>query len=151
MSDYLTFLTEGYQKQPLIAITEEELIEELEGVFSPQEIEEGVVGLALKYSGVGEKMTTAAIVAAAVSAAVLAYRRFLSKAAKACKEKSGGAKSECMRSYKIKAHSEKIKTLTASKPKCKQSSDPEFCQAKIEKKINREKAKIKMVQVAPQI
>ena len=86
-------------------------------------------------------VAAAAAAAAALTAGVMAYRKFFSKAAKAC---SGAQdKKACMAQYKMKAKQAQISTLNAAKSKCAKSKKPDACKAKIDAKIGSLKAKMR--------
>lgn len=77
--------------------------------------------------------------AAALTAGVMAYRKFFSKAAKAC---SGAPdKKACLAQYKMKAKQAQISALNSGKAKCAKSKNPATCKAKIDSKISALKAK----------
>jgi hypothetical protein len=82
--------------------------------------------------GAGNAAAIAALSVGAITAGVLAYKRFFSKAARACKDKSGKEKSACMRSYKAQGKQAEIGVLTAKLSSCKNNP----------KCINRIKARI---------
>jgi hypothetical protein len=67
----------------------------------------------------GQAALTAAAGVAAITAGVLAYKRFFSKAARACKDKSGPQKTACMKSYKAQGKQAEIGVLTAKLSGCK--------------------------------
>jgi len=87
---------------------------------------------------------TAAVIAAAVAAlSYKAYKSYLSKAARACSGKKGAEKTSCMQKFKVQATKEKIKVLqNGMASKCSKSKDPNACKKNIQKKINKEKAKL---------
>ena len=74
---------------------------------------------ALKSIPGGPNVAYAALGAAAITAGVLAYKRFFSKAARACKDKSGAEKSSCMKGYKAQAKQAEIGVLTSKLSSCK--------------------------------
>jgi hypothetical protein len=110
---------------------------------------EHVKDTASSTSGAIEKATelstgqvgTAALVAAALTAGVMAYRKFFSKAAQACK--NAPDKKVCLVQYKIKARQAQITTMNAGKAKCAKSKNPAACKAKIDSRINTMKAKMR--------
>jgi hypothetical protein len=85
----------------------------------------GVAGL--------QAVPAAVAAAAAITAGVLAYRKYFSKAAKACK--GAPDKSDCMAKFKEKAKAAKVQAMSAGKAKCAKSKDPAACKAKIDAKI----------------
>ncbi len=84
----------------------------------------------------------AALAAAIITTSVVIYKRFLAKAARACKGKSGTVKSDCINNFKIKAHKEQIKKLSKDKSLCKKSKNPAKCVYKVGNKIAKIKKKI---------
>ena len=92
--------------------------------------------------GVQSTLTAVAIVASVATASYAVYKRFLSKAAKACKGKGGLEKTNCMSKFKKQAQAAKIKELQSGMTKCTKSKDPTSCKAKLQGKINKEKAKM---------
>lgn len=77
-------------------------------------------------------------VAAASAAAYAAYKRFLSKGAKACKDAAD--RKACLKTYNKQAALAKAAALQAGMSKCAQSSNPEKCKASIAKKVAKAKA-----------
>lgn len=92
--------------------------------------------------GAGAALATAAVLAAAIAGGVAAYKRFFSKAAKACKGKSGNEKTSCMNKFKRQAQQAKVSAMVSAKSKCAKSKDPSSCKIKLDKKIAKEKAKM---------
>jgi hypothetical protein len=102
----------------------------------------GAAGKAAEFAQNQPGMVGAAVAAAAaLTAGVMAYRRFFSKAAKACKTSPDRA--QCLAQYKMKAKQAQISALNAGKAKCAKTSKPEQCKAKIDGKINTLKAKMR--------
>jgi hypothetical protein len=95
----------------------------------------------IRAGGLGA-LATMAVVAAVVVAAMKIHKSFLSKAARSCKGKSGLDKTNCMVKYKKQAQAAKVKTLQSGMSKCAKTKDPSSCKAKLQAKINSEKAKI---------
>ena len=83
-----------------------------------------------------------AVAAAAVVAAYKIYKRFFSKAAKACKGKSGGEKTACMKKYKIDGLKAAKAEIMKSMSKCAKSKNPEKCKVEVKKKALKFDAKI---------
>ena len=79
--------------------------------------------------------------AAALTAGVMAYRKFFSKAAQACK--SAPDKAACLGQYKMKAKQAQISALAAGKAKCAKTKNPQACSGKIDAKIAGLKAKMR--------
>ncbi len=80
-----------------------------------------------------------AAAAAAITAGIMAYRRFWSKAARACK--GSADRKNCLNNYKNRAILAQIAATKAGKAKCAKSKNPKACNAKIDAKI--EKLKVK--------
>lgn len=168
MSEYLknlqesVILTESFHRtRDIPSISEEEMREELSGLFEDEEIdkvlEEGhwkgaIAALnspinkpfqgaydAGSASGAGKAALAIGVAAAATAAGIAAYKRFFSQAAKACSSFSGSEKTNCMNKYKVKAQQAKVSALTAGKAKCKGSA---ACKGKLDIKIAKEKSKL---------
>lgn len=169
MSEYLknlqesVILTESFHRTRdiPISLSEEEIREELQGIFESDEdletfMQEADWNLIGKYAGgtVGKIQSAAekagmqkgaaatAIVAAAALAAVGIYKRFLSKAAKDCAGLPTTEKTNCIRKHKIDAIKAKISSFEASKSKCSYAKNPEGCNNKMMYKIKAERAKL---------
>jgi hypothetical protein len=100
------------------------------------------VGKAAEFAQSQPGVVGAAVaVAAAMTAGVMAYRKFFSKAAQACK--SAPDKSACLSQYKMKAKQAQIATLNAGKAKCAKSKNAAGCKAKIDNKIKTLQAKMR--------
>ncbi len=69
------------------------------------------------------------------------YKRFFSKAAKACSNYSGAEKTACMEKYKVTAIKAQIADLRKAMSACKNSSNPQKCQSTIQAKISKLQAK----------
>lgn len=78
--------------------------------------------------------------AAAVAAGVMAYKRFFSKGAKACK--NAPDKPKCTKELKIKAMGARIQAMNTGKAKCANTKNPAKCTAKIDQKIAATKTKM---------
>jgi len=103
----------------------------------------GAVGKAAEFAqnNPGEAAAIATAVAAAATAGVMAYRRFISKAHKACKGSED--KKACMKEYHNKGVQAKISAMNAAKDKCFKTKNAEKCKSKIDVKIAGLKAKMK--------
>lgn len=102
----------------------------------------GAASKAAEYAQGHPGMVGATVAAAAaLTAGVMAYRRFFSKAAKACKNAPDRA--ACLQQYKIKAKQAQISALNAGKAKCAKSKKPDQCKAKIDAKIASIKSKMR--------
>jgi hypothetical protein len=89
--------------------------------------------LILQYKG--KILTTAAVLAAVVTATTYVYKNYLSAAARSCKDKAGKEKSTCMKKYRIEALRAKLGVLRSSISKCQKADDPVVCKEKINDKI----------------
>lgn len=99
-------------------------------------------GKAAEYAQQQPGMVGAAVAAAAaIAAGVMAYRRFFSKAAQACK--GAADRSSCLQQYKVKAKQAQISAINAGKAKCAKTKDPAKCKAKIDAKIAGLKSKMR--------
>lgn len=76
----------------------------------------------------------ALIVAAIITASIVLYKKYMTKAARACRGVDD--KSSCMIQYKMKAYGEQIKKLKMTSGLCKKSKNPDKCTKKIMGKIN---------------
>ena len=83
-----------------------------------------------------------ALAALALYGSYKTYKRFLGKAARACKGKKGADKTVCMKNYKIAAYNGQIKDLQAASKGCSKSKNPKQCVGKINQKIQKLKTKI---------
>jgi len=81
----------------------------------------------------GHSAVIAVAAAAALTAGVVAYKRFFSKGARACK--NAPDRSQCMKDLKKKAMGARIQAMNAGKAKCATTKNPEQCKAKIDQKI----------------
>lgn len=92
--------------------------------------------------GVRDGFIAAAFVGVVAQAGEMAYKRFFSKAARACKDKSGTVKTACMNKFKIDGIKEKIKVYQKGLGMCSKSKTPDKCKAKLQSKIAKAKAKL---------
>jgi len=107
------------------------------------EAQKSGVAVDIKDTSSLSSVAISALIASAIAASVLLYKRFLSKAAKACKDKKGSDKTNCMRKFKITGYQQAIKSLKQSLLKCSNTKDPSLCKSKIENKIKNYEFKIK--------
>lgn len=168
MSEYLknlqesVILTESFQRvREPISLSEEEVREELQGIFeSDDELETfmeeadwnvigkyvggkiGKIQSAAETAGMQKGAAATAIVAAAGVAAIAVYKRFLSKAAKACAGLPTTEKTNCMRKHKANAIKRKISKYESFKSKCDQAKNPTGCNNKLMYKIKAERSKL---------
>ena len=94
-------------------------------------------------SGQAKAYGTAAIAAGVAVVGYAVYKRFLSKAAKACKGKSGGEKSVCMAKFKADALQAKHKAMVANTKHCARAKNPAKCKALVVLKINKIKDELR--------
>ena len=92
--------------------------------------------------GVVTGLATAAVAAAVITIAYQGYKRFFSKAAKACKGGKGDAKTSCMNRYKVKALRKQLSDLQQGLISCDKTMDVHECREKIAKKIRKTKVKL---------
>ncbi len=109
------------------------------GVFQAMSGKDYSIGM---IDGVTTGITAVALVALASAVAYKIYKRFLSKAAKACNNKGGMEKTNCMAKFKKQATQAKIGVLQKGLSKCSKSKDPALCKNKLKVKISKEKAKM---------
>ncbi len=102
------------------------------------DIARGAVDYASQHPG--KSAAIAATAAAVITGGVVAYRRFLSKAARECK--GAANKSKCMQSARQKALKAKIQAMQAGKAKCSNTNKPYTCRHKIDTKIQKLQAKV---------
>ena len=95
---------------------------------------------ALKYGGLALLGTAGLAVAANYI-----YKRFFSAAAKACAGKSGAEKTLCMKNYQRQAIQKTIQKLQSDMKACSKATNPQKCQASIQKQIMKWKAKLARV------
>ena len=88
----------------------------------------------------GAIIAGAALAALAIFGAYKTYKRFFSKAAKACKG-TGAERKTCLKQYKVKAIQAQISDLKAATARCSASKDPGKCKATIGAKIQKLQAK----------
>jgi len=77
-----------------------------------------------------------AIVAAVAYASYKLYKRFMSKAAKACQDKKGKVKTICMNQYQLKGLEASKKPFLQGMKNCSKAKEVQSCKAKFNKKIN---------------
>jgi len=71
-----------------------------------------------------------------------AYKQFLSKAARQCRNQKGRDKNVCMEKFRRISMKKRVELLEAGKQTCKFSKNPAKCTFKIDKKINKIKLKL---------
>lgn len=99
----------------------------------------GIIGQ-VKAAAKAHPKTAAVLAGAALGAgALMAYKRFFSQAARACKGLSGGDKTKCMLQYQAKGVNAAISNLKSKMGQCK--GDPK-CTAKIQKQIGKYQNKL---------
>jgi len=76
-----------------------------------------------------------AIAALLLYASAKTYKRFLSKAARACGGQSGSAKSQCMAEFKAKAKAAQAADLSKAVAACGKAKNPEACKAAVQRKV----------------
>lgn len=92
--------------------------------------------------GTFKGLATAAVAAAIITIAYQGYKRFLSKAARACKDKSGDMKTSCMNKYRRDALKRQISYLEKGLPSCDKTMEVYDCRDRVKRRIK--KAKIKL-------
>ena len=76
-----------------------------------------------------------------IIASVYLYRRYLSKAARACKHTRGKQRTYCIAKYRYKGNEERIKELEKAMSSSKFTKNPEKFKSKLQDKIYKLKAK----------
>jgi hypothetical protein len=84
----------------------------------------------------------AALAALIAYAGYQVYKKFFSKAAKACANQSGPAKEQCLAGFRKKAVVAQAQTLMKASAACSKSKDPRKCKAVIMAKVAKVKAKM---------
>jgi len=84
----------------------------------------------------------ASIISVAAIGATIIYKKYLSQGAKACKDKKGIDKNNCMKQFKISGYKAAINLLKSESSRCKNTKNPELCKSKIQQKINKYTSKI---------
>ena len=83
------------------------------------------------------------VIAAGIAAASYQiYKRFLSKSARACSNKSGAVKTLCMQQYKKKATQARIRNMQSQMKQCDKTNNPAKCKAATMSTMKRLRAKI---------
>jgi len=95
-----------------------------------------------KMAGVEGGIGVLALAALLAYGAYRTYKRFFSKAATACKGKSGSEKTACMNKFKVTALNAQIKDLQAGSSACAKTKNPAKCKAVVAKKVAKLKAKV---------
>lgn len=77
--------------------------------------------------------TATAIASFLLASSALIYHRYLTKAAKECKEQV--IVNDCIKKYRLKARKEQLSHLRSKRSKCGVAKNPEVCEKRIDKKI----------------
>jgi hypothetical protein len=93
-------------------------------------------------TGATATLAAAAIAALVITVSYKVYKRFLSKAARMCKNLGGDAKTSCMNKYKRDSLKAQLGEIQKGKSICKKSKDPGKCVLKLDKKIHKIKVKL---------
>lgn len=105
-----------------------------------------IKGKVQPYSGMAKKAGVAAaavaVAAAIITASSLAYKKYFSKASRACKGKSGEEKNKCMKMQRGNALKAQMATLKSGISKCSQSKNPTKCRQKVIKRMDEIKYKL---------
>jgi len=88
-------------------------------------------------------VVVAVVVAAIIAGSYMVYKRFFSKAAKACKGKSGGERKTCLQTFKNNAVKAQMSALNSGMGKCAKTKNPTKCKLKVQNKIKRLQSKIR--------
>jgi tetrahydromethanopterin S-methyltransferase subunit F len=87
-------------------------------------------------------LATAMVAAAVITIAYQGYKRFLSKAARACKHKKGDDKTSCMNRYRQDAMKKQVSDLEKGFISCNKTMEVYDCKDKIKAKIRKIKTKL---------
>lgn len=93
-------------------------------------------------SGMFKGLASAALAAAVIAIAYQVYKRYISKAAKACSKYKGAEKTSCMNRYRRESMKEQIKELEMGYPLCDKTNDVYGCRYKIKSKLRKLKTKL---------
>ena len=99
-----------------------------------------IVQYANTPAGIG--VGAAALAALVAYAGYQVYKKFFSKAAKACANQSGAAKEQCLAGFRKKAVVAQAQTLMKASAACAKSKDPRKCKAVIMAKVAKVKSKM---------
>lgn len=88
-------------------------------------------------------MLITGVVILVASVSFMLYRRYMSKAAKACSKLKGNNKTRCMELARKEANKIKVLTLQKNKKLCSNTKNPKKCIDKLNKKIHNLSKKIK--------
>jgi hypothetical protein len=89
----------------------------------------------LVASPAAQGVAAGAVAALLLYASAKTYKRFLSKAARACSGQSGAAKTGCMQDFKAKAKAAQAADLAKAAGACSKAKNPEACKAAIRRKV----------------
>ena len=91
------------------------------------------------HAGTEEVAAATAVAGAIGVAAYNIYKRFFSTAAKACKDKSGSEKTDCMQEYKQKGTVAYNSLIQRNMGRCDKSKDPNACKESLRLKMKKGK------------
>jgi len=89
------------------------------------------------YLDVIQEEYTTEIIVAAIMAAIVAYRRYLSAAAQKCKNTKGQAKTICIIQNQIVALKKSLKDFSKASSSCKDDNCKKSIESKVEKITNK--------------
>ena len=127
----LDFLSTGTFNNQLL--TESKKLNDLENYLDSLIEQQDQMGLGTAVAILAAPFVVAAAI---ITASAMTYKNILSKAARACKRKSGSEKTECMKKFKKDALESQINALKSGMTKCSKSKDPTKCRKKVIKKID---------------
>lgn len=76
---------------------------------------------------------------------IATYKRYMSRAAKECKNLKFGEKTRCMQKYESEAVRAEISTLKSNLNKCEKEKKPSLCRAKVDKRLISLEDKLKKI------
>jgi len=91
----------------------------------------------------GYLFASIAVAAVVMYIAYQIYKKFFSKAARACKQYKGEKKKECLLNYQLDALQKQNSLMRKGLSICKNTTDPDKCEKAIRKKIEKTEQKIK--------
>lgn len=93
-------------------------------------------------SGQVEGIAISVLIAAILTASYVVYKKYLSKAARVCKDYKGMKRKECIVKFEKEAIKAKISSLMKGLSLCNKSKDPVNCKSKLQQKISIERQKL---------
>ena len=86
------------------------------------------------------------VVPMALSLAAKAYKKFIDKAERTCRDYTGSEKTKCLKRFRAQGVKVKMLTLNKAKGMCGKDRSPEACRSKLTNKISKLQSKLKMIE-----